>query len=153
MAAGRPTPHLDERDEKIIALLRADAWLSYAEISRRVHLSASAVQRRVERLIASGIILGAEARVAPEAAKGRGLPLYVLVELADDRAQTVQQFSARMSRIKAVVQSHYVTGEADVVLTMEVADIGEYGAFVDRHLNNSRLVRRFKTLTSIRQLK
>ncbi|MFO1187562.1 MAG: Lrp/AsnC family transcriptional regulator [Alphaproteobacteria bacterium] len=152
MASRRPTPPLDGRDEKIIAFLRADAWLSYAEISRRVHLSASAVQRRVERLMAAGIILGAEARLAPNAAR-RGLTLYVLVELADDRAGTIRQFSTRMAKVGAVVQSHYVTGEADVVLTMDFANIEEYAAFVERHLNNSRLVRRFKTLTSIRRLK
>lgn len=152
MAKDRARPPLDERDEKILALLRADAWLSYAEISRRVHLSPSAVQRRVERMMSDGILLGARADITP-GARMDGLVVFALVELADDRAETVRQFSARMAKVSGVAQSHYVAGEADIVLIMDLANMEEYAAFVERHLNNSRLVRRFKTLTSIRVLK
>ncbi len=143
---------VDERDREILALLADNAWLSYAALAARVHLSASAVQRRVERLMADGILLGARAEIAPGAGRG-GLVVFALVELVDDRAETVRQFSSRLSKVSSVARSHYVTGEADIVLTMNLADMDEYAAFVERHLNNSRLVRRFKTLTSIRQLK
>lgn len=52
----------------------------------------------------------------------------------------------------SVVEAHYVTGEADVVLVLALADMAEYGGFVQRRLNDEPTVRRFKTLTAIREL-
>src|SRR6201999_3502478 len=100
--APRMTATLDDRDRRILALLQADAWLSYAEMSKRVHLSASAVQRRVERMIASGIILGARAEVA---FPGTEAPLivFLLIELADETRQGLQRFSNTIAANSAVV--------------------------------------------------
>lgn len=33
---------MDDRDRRILDLLRKDAWQSYVDLGRRVHLSASA---------------------------------------------------------------------------------------------------------------
>lgn len=143
---------MDDRDRKILALLREDAWLSYVEIARRVHLSASAVQRRVERLKEEGVLLGAHAQVAVGQPQDR-MRVYALVELIDDRDATVARFRRQIDRIEVVSEAHYVTGEADVVLTLNVEDIGAYDAFVRRHFGGSSLVKRFKTLASLRSLK
>ncbi|MGH6950072.1 MAG: Lrp/AsnC family transcriptional regulator [Vitreimonas sp.] len=143
---------MDERDRQILALLREDAWLSYVELGRRVHLSASAVQRRVERMKREGVLLGAHARVA-DAPGRRRLRVYALVDLVDDREATVARFRRQIERIGEVMEAHYVTGEADAVLILEVEDIAAYDAFVRRHFGGSSLVRRFKTLTSLRALK
>ncbi len=47
---------IDAVDQRIIALLVADARSSYAEIGAKVALSAPAVKRRVDRLRSSGVI-------------------------------------------------------------------------------------------------
>ena len=47
---------MDAVDQRIVALLTADARASYAEIGARVSLSAPAVKRRVDRLRASGVV-------------------------------------------------------------------------------------------------
>jgi DNA-binding Lrp family transcriptional regulator len=146
------TTALDDRDHRLLALLRADAWLSYTELSRQVNLSASAVQRRVERMIASGVILGAQARVAvsePEAA----LTVFLLAELADESREALNRFSAAVAENPAVVEAYYVTGEVDVVLKLALPDMAAYDRFVETHINASNLVRRFKTLTALRSLR
>lgn len=61
--AGRPGWHtpaapLNELDERIVHALAADARRSYADVGAEVGLSASAVKRRVDRLLASGAIRG-----------------------------------------------------------------------------------------------
>jgi Lrp/AsnC family transcriptional regulator, leucine-responsive regulatory protein len=139
---------VDDRDRRILEALRADAWLSYAELAVRVHLSASAVQRRVEKLIAAGIIQGAHARIAD----GRDTLIYLLVELRDDTRATLRGFTESMRASKLIESAHYVAGEADVVLALRVTDVPEYARFVDERLNADPRVRRFRTLTSIRQL-
>lgn len=139
---------MDERDQRILAELQADAWLSYNELAARVHLSASAVQRRVEKLLAQGILLGAQARVAD----GRETLTYVLVELRDDARATVRGFTDSMRASGLVDSAHYVTGDTDVVLVLRIADVPQYARFVEERLNDDPRVRRFRTLTSLRRL-
>lgn len=97
------------------------------------------------------MLLGAQAKVAPEAAESK-LRVYALVELVDDRSATVNRFRRQIRADDAVVEAHYVTGEVDVVLTLNVADMDAYDAFVRRHFGGSTLVKRFKSLTSLRAL-
>lgn len=143
---------MDERDRRILEELRADAWLSYIALAERVNLSASATQRRVERLIERGILLGATARIAPDAEADR-IVIFVLAELCDDNARTVTRFTEQVVQSAEVVEAHYVAGEADVVLCITVADMDAYAAFVQKILNENPLLRRFKTLISLRKLK
>jgi Lrp/AsnC family transcriptional regulator len=145
------TTALDDRDRRILALLQEDAWLSYAELSRQVNLSASAVQRRVERMISGGVILGARAEIALPNPAGQ-LTLFLLAELADESRQALQQFTATVAANPGVVEAHYVAGESDVVLKLRLPDMAAYDRFVEMHVNTSPLVRRFKTLTALRSL-
>jgi Lrp/AsnC family leucine-responsive transcriptional regulator len=145
------TMTLDDRDQQILALLRADAWLSYTAVSRKVNLSASAVQRRVEKLIASGVILGARTEVAVQEGQPP-LTLFILAELAEESRAALKRFSKRVANHPAVVEAHYVAGEADVLLKLRLPDMAAYDRFVDTYLNASALVRRFKTFTALRSL-
>lgn len=140
----------DDRDRQILNLLRDDAWLTYAALAERVNLSASAVQRRVERLIADGVLLGARAQIKDQ--PGNELTVYVLVELVDDFVGTIQQFSHAIRAAAEVREAHYVTGEADVILKLAVSNMAEYDDFVAARLNAEPAVRRFKTLTALRPL-
>ncbi len=139
---------MDSRDDRILDALKADAWLSYTALAERVHLSPSAVQRRVERLIADGVLQGATARIADD----RQTLIYVLVELRDDARATVRGFGDSIRQSPLVEAAHYVTGEADVVLTLRVAGVPDYARFVEERLNDDARVRRFRTLTSMRSL-
>jgi DNA-binding Lrp family transcriptional regulator len=145
------TTNLDERDQQILALLRGDAWLSYAALSIKVNLSASAVQRRVERLMAAGVILGARAQVAVPASD-RPLTLFVLAELTDEAGDALKRFTRKIGGHPAVVEAHYVAGESDVVLKLSLPDMAAYDRFVETCINASGLVRKFKTLTALRSL-
>jgi DNA-binding Lrp family transcriptional regulator len=140
----------DDRDRRILNLLKADAWLTYAALGERVNLSASAVQRRVERLIADGVVRGARADVATE--PHAGLTVYLLAELADDNEATIQRAAETICRASEVSEAHYVTGEADLLLKLELADMAHYDRFLATHLNAQPAIRRFKTLASLRLL-
>lgn len=144
---------LDDRDRRILELLQADAWLTYADLAKQVHLSASAIQRRVERLIQRGVILGARIRLSADVLPARPLTILLLAELRDDSAATLRRFTKVLAGSADVVEAHYVTGEADVVVKLRVRDMKEYDRFVERHINGSPTVRRFKTLASLRTLK
>lgn len=146
-----PPPSLDSRDRQILDLLEQDAWLGYSELAKRIHLSASAVQRRVERLVENGVILGARARLAPEASR-RPVHAFVLVHLIEESAATIRAFTKALARLQDIVEAYYLAGEADVVLVVRTESMEKYAAFVERHLNGHRAVRKYQTLTVLRTL-
>lgn len=143
---------MDDRDRRILAALEKDAWLTYAEIGDLVSLSPSAAQRRVERLIADGSIMGARVVLSPDAL-GRPLRLYVLVELNDESRATIAGFARRLASVPDIIEAYYVAGGADVVIVMQSADMTIYADFAAKHLNGNPSVRRYKTLTAMRRLK
>ena len=139
-----------DRDRQLLALLKADAWLTYAALGEKVSLSASAVQRRVERLIADGVLRGARAEVAEE--PPAGLIVYLLAELADDNEATIRRVAVTLCRESAVRDAHYVAGEADLLLKLELGDMSEYDRFLASHVNSQKAILRFKSFASLRPL-
>jgi len=144
-------PLRDGYDGAIVTLLQKNAWLSYVELGRLVHLSASAVQRRVERLRRDGVILGAQAQIAP-AALGRGILLFVLVELRDESARHLKGMQRQMMREPGVKSVHYVAGSTDLIVEYLAAAMDEYAAFAERCLNGEANVRRYSTLTVLKTM-
>ena len=69
---------LDDLDERVLAHLTRDARATYQQIGQQVGLSAPAVKRRVDRLVADGVIRGFTAVVDPHAMQWT-TEAYVLV--------------------------------------------------------------------------
>ena len=142
---------MDDRDRLILSALAENAWLTYGELGDRIHLSASATQRRVERLIETGMIEGARAQIAP-AAIGRPVKLFVLVELTNESKASIAAFSRKLATSESVVGADYLAGAADILIEMQTADMAEYADFCDRNLNTNPGVRKYKTLTVLKRL-
>ncbi|SDT73907.1 Lrp/AsnC family transcriptional regulator [Actinoplanes derwentensis] len=112
---------MDAVDQRIIALLVADARASYAEIGAKVSLSAPAVKRRVDRLRSSGVIKGFTAVIEPAAV---GWTTEAFVELFCTGRTTPAQITVAARRHPEVVGAYTVSGQADALVHLRAADIG-----------------------------
>ena len=72
-------PELDTKDWQLLEALQRDARLGYAELGRKVKLSAPAVAERVKRLEDAGVISGYRAVVEP---KRLGYRIEAMVRLS-----------------------------------------------------------------------
>ena len=120
---------IDAVDQRIIALLVADARASYADIGTRVSLSAPAVKRRVDRLRAAGVIRGFTAVVDPAAV---GWTTEAFVELFCAGRTTPAQIGAAARRHPEVVGAYTVSGEADALVHLRAADIASLEQALER---------------------
>ena len=120
---------MDVVDQRIIALLTADARASFAEIGTKVSLSAPAVKRRVDRLRANGIIKGFTTIVEPSAL---GWTTEAFVELFCTGRTTPAQIGVAVRRHPEVVGAYTVSGEADALVHLRAADIGHLEAALER---------------------
>lgn len=133
---------LDASDAAIIAILRADARASYAEIGEEVNLSAPAVKRRVDRLLASGAIRGFTAVVDP-AALGWGTEAFVELYCVDRTPPSA--IRAALVRYPEVVSASTVSGEPDAVLHVLASDVAHLERVVEQ-IGAERFVARTKSL-------
>ena len=120
---------MDAVDQRIVALLVADARASFAEIGSVVSLSAPAVKRRVDRLRSSGVIKGFTAVIDPAAV---GWRTEAFVELFCTGRTTPAQITVATRRHPEVIGAYTVSGEADALVHLRAADIGHLEQALER---------------------
>ena len=119
----------DELDGRIVAVLVGTARATYAEVGAKVGLSAPAVKRRVDRLLASGAITGFAARVNPSA---MGWTTEAYVELFCRGRTSPTGIAAAVSKYPEVIGAATITGEADALLHILAADVRHFERVVER---------------------
>ena len=120
---------LDAVDREILFQLRRDGRLSNVELARRVGLTPPPCLRRVKRLEDAGIITGYRAVINP-AAIGRGLEVFVDVDINANDLVTVQEFEATAAGYDEVIELRRMFGHPDYFLRVAVADHAAYEAFL-----------------------
>ena len=143
---------IDRFDRRILAILQRDNKMPQREIGERVNLSAPAVQRRISRMEESGLIAANVALVAPEKL-GRALTIIVEVGIESERIEELDALKTSFRKAPEIQQCYYVTGEADFVLVVLVADMAEYEALTRRLFFGNPNVRKFRTLVTMDRVK
>ncbi|MWB97953.1 Lrp/AsnC family transcriptional regulator [Agromyces seonyuensis] len=111
---------MDKLDRAILDRLRQNARASYGAIGTQVGLSASAVKRRVDRLVADGVIRSFTIQVDP-AVDGMGTEAWV--ELFCRGTVAPDELRRILQDVPEVVYAGTITGDADAVLQMRARDI------------------------------
>jgi DNA-binding Lrp family transcriptional regulator len=111
---------MDSLDERILLHLVRNARATFAEIGAEVKLSAPAVKRRVDRLLADGTISGFTTIVDPSAL-GWGTEAYVQVFCKGTISPEVLQ--ATWEPIPEVVSASTVTGSPDAMVKVRARDV------------------------------
>jgi len=111
---------MDSLDYGIIDRLRLNARAGYGDIGEVIGLSASAVKRRVDRLVADGVIRNFTIQVDPAV---DGLSTEAYVELFCRGTVAPDELKRMLSGIPEVVDAGTVTGSADAIVHMRSRDI------------------------------
>jgi DNA-binding Lrp family transcriptional regulator len=125
----RPADRLDPLDRRIIGCLTRDARATYAVIGDEVGLSAPAVKRRVDRLLADGVIRGFTALVDPEVL---GWTTEAYVEVFWEGTPSPLELRRSLGEVPEVVGAWSVTGSADALVHILAADIPHLEEAIER---------------------
>ena len=120
---------LDRTDLLLLAELQRAGRQTNAELAERVHLSASACLRRVQRLEREGVIAGYRAELSGESL-GVGLQAFVRVHLARHDAASIATFAACVNDWPEVVACHALTGDMDYLLHVAVGGLEHFSRFL-----------------------
>jgi len=143
---------LDALDRALLTYLQRNSRLTTAELSDRVHLSASQCARRRQRLEDEGYITGYRAVV--DALKiGASVEAFVQVTMAAHSRENAQDFVRLAERTQAVVSVWTLTGEADYMLRVFCAGLSGLNDLVQQVLLPHPAVARVQSQIVMERLK
>ncbi|KYG70531.1 Lrp/AsnC family transcriptional regulator [Bdellovibrio bacteriovorus] len=118
---------LDDVDRKILSLLKEDARLQYAEIGKKVNLSAPAVHARVKKMETNGIIKRYTIDMEPEPL---GASLCAFVRIAKSKG-TSASIAHHFKKIKQIEECHGVAGEDCIYIKLRTQSTNELSKLID----------------------
>ncbi|WP_026425807.1 Lrp/AsnC family transcriptional regulator [Actinokineospora inagensis] len=113
---------MDTVDRRIIAALRTNGRVTYADLGRQVGLSASAVHERVGKLESSGVITGYHAQVDPRAV---GLGVTALVSIHPTDTADDEEVADALGELAEVESCYRVAGDEAFVVKVRVATVDD----------------------------
>ncbi len=136
-------PTLDEFDHRLLELLQRDAATTLTTLGDAVGLSASAVQRRLTRYRASGL-LRQVAVLDPARLPGTTLAT-VLVAMERESAKRHAQFCARMRAAPEVQQCYVLAGDWDYLVVLATNGVAHCREVAERLFSDEGGVKRYET--------
>ncbi|HLH33289.1 MAG TPA: Lrp/AsnC family transcriptional regulator [Alloacidobacterium sp.] len=121
---------LDDYGRKLLAELQQDVRTSFADLGRRIGLSASATAERLRRMEDAGIIRGYSVDIDREAL---GLPILAIIRMTCDGPR-YHPFLKFIKDLPEVRECHHVTGGDAFFLQVTAASIAELERVIERLL-------------------
>lgn len=115
-------------DQQLLSVLREDARAPVADIARRLGLSRTTVQSRIERLEGQGVIAGYTVRVNDAVEQGH-LRAHIMITVLPKQMGAVVEALRGMPPIRSL---HSVSGPFDLVALGVVPTVSEMDELTDR---------------------
>lgn len=132
---------LDETDKKILALLMRSPEITQKQIAGKVGLTAPAINNRLQRLRADGVLLGSSLLID----LGKlGYDITVLVN-AKIRNGKLVEASEKYSKEPGVCSTYTVTGEYDMVLVAKFHNTKELEKWNQKMTQDTEFIERINT--------
>ncbi len=141
---------LDEKDLKILELLRANARMTTSEMFKKLGMPQTTIHNRIKRMKESGIIKRFTVDLDRKKI-GKSLVAYILctVSYHTSQGQKISQFEvAKMIEgLPEVEDVSIVTGEIDLIVKVALENVDELNDFLIYKLRNIEGIE--KTVTSV----
>lgn len=143
---------IDPFDIRILAQLQEDASLSNQEIAERVHLSASQISRRRQRLEKAGIIRRYRADLSAEHL-GIDVTAFVGVTLSRHNRENARLFLRLVAAMQVVQEAYAMTGDMDYMLKVRVRDLRALNRVINDDLLPHEAVQNVRSSIALEILK
>lgn len=118
---------LTDKDRELLALLNEDARLPVAALAKRLGLSRTTVQARIERLERDKIIAGYGVRFS-EAYLSQLVRAHVMITIAPKALAAV---TASLNRVREVTTLYSVSGTFDLIAIIAAPGIADLDRLID----------------------
>jgi Lrp/AsnC family leucine-responsive transcriptional regulator len=116
---------MDLVDRQMLQILQREGRISNAALAEQLHLSPSPCLRRLRALEHDGLITGYRAELDREKL-GLGLTLFVELKVEGHSERNASAITEGLRAVPEVISAHIVSGSADFLLEVVVADLRDY---------------------------
>ena len=147
-----PQNELGAIDRRILAVLQENARVTNVELAESSGVSASPCWRRVRELERTGVISRYVTLVDPSSV---GLPVSVFIQVSlEKQVETaLEDFERVVLERPEVMECYLMTGDADYLLRVVVADLEAYERFLMDHLTRIPTVANIRSSFALKQVK
>ncbi|MCP3674288.1 MAG: Lrp/AsnC family transcriptional regulator [Gammaproteobacteria bacterium] len=122
---------MDIKDKKLISLLLENARASTSDLARRMGLSRTAVQERIKKLEARGIITGYTIKLSSEM-ENKVLTSHVTVQIDPKTENEVIQ---QIKTIPSANSLYTISGEFDLIVILRAESTTELDSALSQLIN------------------
>ena len=115
-------------DRALLSLLRENARASTAELARKLGVSRTTVQSRIERLEQRGVISGYSVKLSSDYERNL-VRAHILVTALPKVSAAVEGVLRRIPEVRTL---HSVSGNFDMIVVVEAPSVRDLDALIDR---------------------
>jgi len=119
---------LTDKDERLIALLRVDGRLSVSEIARRLSVSRTAAQMRLQKLERNGVIEGYTVTLSAQYLQNRVRAL-VMIKFPPGKRAGIEKSLNDIAEVKAL---YSISGTFDLAAIISSGSMARLDATIDK---------------------
>lgn len=116
---------MDELDERLLDLLRANAREPYVDLAKKLGTSEGTVRARLKRLVDSGLIRRFTIRTS-------GSNIKTIIEIKVETNVHTADISGKIAQWKGVEQVYEISGENDILVVAEAQNTLELNEIIER---------------------
>ncbi|MCK4647741.1 Lrp/AsnC family transcriptional regulator [Candidatus Pacearchaeota archaeon] len=146
---------LDNKDLKILEILKQNANLRTSQISKKTNIPITTIHNRIKKLNSQGIIKNYTLNLDFEKI-GKPLKAYVLVTANQNpfasKKLSQEKIGQQIKKLNEVESVDIVTGETDILASVRIKTMDELNNLVTHKLRNIPGVDKTKTMMVLKEL-
>ncbi len=143
-----PDLNIDKLDLQIIQQLIHDAGLSYAEMGKKLFVSAGTIHVRIKKLQDAGIIQGQRFQVD---LKKLGYDVIAFIGIYLEKSSLYDTVARDLKKIPEIVRMNYTTGNYSIFAEIVCKDIGQLRTVLHDELQKIKGIERTETFISLEE--
>lgn len=140
--------NFDKLDLGIIQQLMHDANISYAEIGKKLYVSAGTIHVRIKKLQEAGVISGMKYNVD---LKKLGYDVIAFIGIYLEKSSLYDTVAKDLKKIPEIVRMNYTTGNYSIFVEVVCKDINQLRFILHDELQKIKGIERTETILSLEE--
>ena len=140
--------NFDKLDSQIINVMMNDAEISYAELGKKLFVSAATIHVRIKKLQDLNIITGTRMTINT---KVLGYDCTAFVGIFLEKSSLYDTVAKELEKIPEIVRLNYITGNYSMFIEIVCTDITQLRKVLHDDLQNIKGIERTETFISLQE--
>jgi len=140
--------NIDKLDLQIIDSMLENAESSYADLGKKLFVSAGTVHVRIKKLQEMGVVKGTKLKVD---LKALGYDVIAFIGIFLEKSSLYDQVATELQKIPEIVRVNYTTGNYSMFAEVVCRDINQLKVILHDELQKIKGIERTETLISLEE--